>query len=71
MENNITELILDKNTKVCVCKAISRHTIKESIKAGAKTLEEVQKATGAGTGSCKGCRCNPIIQNLIDLGSNN
>ena len=28
--------------------------------------EEVKKITGAGTGSCKGCRCIPKIQMLID-----
>ena len=69
MENNINEKILDKITKTCVCKAIPRSKIKESIAAGAKTTEDVIKATGAGTGGCKGCRCIPKIQELIDTHS--
>ncbi|MCI7443808.1 MAG: (2Fe-2S)-binding protein [Clostridium sp.] len=64
--NELSQEILDKITKVCVCKSISRLKIKEAIKSGAKTVEEVKKITGAGTGSCKGCRCIPKIQMLID-----
>lgn len=66
MENNLNEQILDKITKVCLCKAISRSKIKDAIKAGAHTVEEVSKATGACTGGCKGYRCTPKIQSLID-----
>lgn len=61
--------ILDKITKVCVCKAISRAKIKESISAGAKTVEDVMDITGAGKGCCKGHRCIPKIQELIDSDS--
>ena len=64
--NELNQEILDKITKVCVCKSISRLKIKESIKSGAKTVEEVKKITGAWTGSCKGCRCISKIQMLID-----
>lgn len=70
MENNINEKILDKLTKTCVCKVIPRSKIKESIEAGAKTVEDVMNATGAGKGGCKGCRCIPKIQELIDTYSN-
>ncbi|MBH1939575.1 (2Fe-2S)-binding protein [Mobilitalea sibirica] len=52
-------------TKVCICKAISRATIKKAIQNGAQTLSEVQKATGAGSGPCGGRRCTPKIINLI------
>lgn len=64
--NELNQEILDKITKVCVCKSISRLKIEEAIKSGAKTVEEVKKITGAGTGSCKGCRCISKIQMLID-----
>ncbi|MDP4143693.1 MAG: (2Fe-2S)-binding protein [Bacillota bacterium] len=66
MENNANQEIMDKLTKVCLCKGISRATIKNAIKNGALTVEEVQKATGAGSGGCKGRRCTPKIQDLID-----
>ena len=60
MENNLNEQVLDKITKVCTCKAIPRSKIK------AHTVAEVSKATGACTGGCRGYRCTPTIQNLID-----
>ena len=66
MENNLNEQILDKLTKVCTCKAIPRSKIKDAIKAGAHTVSEVSKATGACTGGCKGYRCIPKIESLIE-----
>jgi len=64
--NEKEQEILDKMTKVCICKAISRATIKKAIINGCHTVEEVQKATGAGSGSCGGRRCTPKIQELLD-----
>lgn len=65
MENNLTQEILDKLTKTCPCKVIPRSKIKDAIKAGAHTVEEVSKVTGACTGGCKGFRCTPLIKDLI------
>ncbi|MBM6859381.1 (2Fe-2S)-binding protein [Clostridium saudiense] len=64
--NNLNQEILDKITKVCVCKAISRATIKDAISNGAHTLEDVSRVTGACNGGCKGFRCKDKIQTLID-----
>lgn len=64
-ENNINEEIMDKLTKVCICKGISRKTIKSAIKDGAITIEAVRKATGAGSGGCGGKRCTPKIEELL------
>ena len=66
MEQNINPEILDKLTKVCLCKGISKATIKKSILNGAKTIEEVRKATGAGSGGCGGKRCTPKIEQLLE-----
>lgn len=66
MENNLNADILDKITKVCTCKSISRAKIKEAIKNGAHTVEEVSKITGTCTGSCHGFRCKSKIQSLIE-----
>lgn len=66
MENNASEEIMDKLTKTCICKSIPRAVIKGVIKNGAETVEEVQKLTGAGSGGCKGRRCTPRIQMLLD-----
>jgi NAD(P)H-nitrite reductase large subunit len=65
MSDNLNEEILDKLTKVCICKAIPRSKIKEAIRNGADTLEKVQKVTGAGSGGCGGRRCTPKINELL------
>lgn len=65
-QNDVNQDIMDKMTKVCICKGISRATMKRVIKEGAKTVAEVQKATGAGSGPCGGRRCTIKIQELLD-----
>ena len=66
MEQDLDSQILDKLTKVCICKGITRATIKKAIRNGAKTVVEVQKATDAGGGSCGGRRCTEKIQGLLN-----
>ncbi|MGL5616618.1 MAG: (2Fe-2S)-binding protein [Sarcina sp.] len=68
--NNLNQEVLDKITKVCLCKAISRKKIKDAISEGSDTYEKVQKCTGAGTGSCKGTRCKHKIEELIEKAQN-
>ena len=70
MDNNLNEAILDKLTKTCTCKLITRAKIKEAIKNGASTLEEVQRITGAGSGSCKGQKCSYMINKLLEHSNN-
>lgn len=65
-EQELNQEIMDKMTKVCICKGIPRSTIKNAIRNGARTLAEVQKATGAGSGSCGGKRCTPKILELLE-----
>ena len=65
MDNNLNEVILDKLTKTCRCRVISWAKIKEAIKNGASTFDEVKKATGAGQGSCKGANCEYLINELL------
>lgn len=45
---------MDPNETVCFCNDVTRGMIKDAIESGAKTLEEVQEATGAGN-ACGGC----------------
>ncbi len=66
MDENLNSEILDKITKVCICRAIPRSVIKKAIQNGADTLEEVQKATGAGSGPCGGRRCSERILQLLE-----
>ena len=64
--SDLNEEILDKMTKVCICKGISRATMKKAIEQGASTIEEVRRATGAGSGPCNGRRCTPKIEALLE-----
>lgn len=65
-DNNLNQEIMDKMTKVCICKGIPRSTFKRVIREGATTIEEVRKATGAGSGPCGGKRCTPKILQLLE-----
>lgn len=65
MEQNLNQEILDKITKVCLCKAIPKAKIKQAIRKGARSVQEVQEATGAGSGGCSGRRCTPKIEELL------
>jgi len=58
--------IIEGLKPVCICKGIRMRTFQERIKAGLTTVEELKKATGAGSGSCKGERCTPRIRDLLD-----
>lgn len=66
MDDSKKSDIMDKMTKVCICKGISRASIKKAIKEGAATVDEVNKITGAGGGSCGGRRCGEKILMLIN-----
>ena len=62
MENDeLRQQVLDKMTKTCPCRVITRAKIKESIRNGAHTVEAVAKETSATTGSSK--RCTWITKN--------
>ncbi|WP_346917274.1 (2Fe-2S)-binding protein [Clostridium sp.] len=61
----LRQAVLDKHTKVCICRVVSRAVIKKAIADGAKSFEDVKKATGAGSGSCKGMRCKHTIEELL------
>ena len=63
--SQVPEAILDKLTKVCTCRSITRKTIKEAIFNGAHTFPAVKEATRAGTGACGGKGCGPRIVKLL------
>lgn len=65
LEQNLDSKMLDKLTKVCICKAINRTKIKDAIRNGAKTIEEVNEITGSGSGGCNGTRCKGKIEELL------
>lgn len=61
----LRQAVLDKHTKICTCRVVSKAAIKKAIADGAKSFEDVKKVTGAGSGSCKGMRCKYKIEELI------
>lgn len=46
---------MDMNKEACHCRNITYKKIQDAIKGGARSVEEVQKVTGFGTG-CGKCR---------------
>ncbi|MDA8101238.1 MAG: (2Fe-2S)-binding protein [Nitrospiraceae bacterium] len=57
--------IIDGLKPVCICKGIRKSAFLKHIRAGLRTVDELRKATGAGSGSCKGERCTPRIEELL------
>jgi len=59
--------IIDGLKVICQCKGIRKSVFLKHIKAGFTTVAELKKATGAGTGSCKGKQCTPRIAEILRL----
>jgi len=47
---------------VCLCRAVTDRKVRKSIRRGARTVEDIGVACGAGTG-CGGCR--PELEALL------
>jgi bacterioferritin-associated ferredoxin len=50
---------------VCICKGIKTLMFWKAMDAGAETREEINRATGSGSGGCKGRRCGPRILEML------
>ena len=50
---------------ICPCEAVSRQTVEQSIDAGAKSVEAIKSATGAGMGHCNGHKCHTHISRVL------
>ena len=53
---------------VCICKGIKMSRICDAVANGAKTVEEVNRATGSCNGGCGATRCRPVIEEIINNG---
>jgi bacterioferritin-associated ferredoxin len=57
---------------VCICKGIKLGKIADAIKAGATTVEQVNRTTGSGSGTCGNpsgvTRCRTVIEELLRTG---
>jgi bacterioferritin-associated ferredoxin len=69
MHNNDSENIrrqwLQENEKVCICKGIPHKIFIRAIKAGALSIQEINRSVGSGSGDCNGERCGPKIEQLL------
>lgn len=54
---------MERDQIVCNCMGVTAGEILDAIESGAKTVEKIQEATGAGTG-CGGCLDE--IQKILD-----
>jgi bacterioferritin-associated ferredoxin len=50
---------------VCICKGIKKLMFWKAMDAGAETKEEINRATGSGSGGCQGRRCGPRILEML------
>ena len=57
--------VIDSYKVVCLCNKIRRGVIQRAIAAGAKSLDDVKRATRAGTGPCGAKRCGPVIAQML------
>ena len=64
--DDVTARWIAQNKKVCTCLGITRKSIDAAIAAGATTVAEVNKKSGAGRGGCRGRQCGPRIQAILD-----
>ena len=54
-----------KDKIICRCKEITEEKIKEVIRKGARDIDAVKRATGAGMGLCQGRTCTLLIARII------
>ena len=64
------QAIIDGLKTICICKGIRKKVFLQHIRAGAKSLEELQTLTGAGSGGCGGQRCTPRLIEILDINRN-
>lgn len=50
---------------ICPCYGVGRHEIELAIGAGALTINELKRTTGAGMGTCQGARCFNLIRQAL------
>ncbi len=57
----------EKTTIVCRCSDVTLEEIRELIKKGYTTVDEIKRITRAGMGPCQGKTCGPLIEREIAL----
>lgn len=69
MSNKLTpEEIRARFRVVCICMGIRAGKIGDAIKAGAITVQQVNRMVGSGAGECGATRCRPVIEDMLRQG---
>ncbi len=58
---------MDENTIICRCSDITLKEIRDLIKSGYSTLEEIKRISRAGMGPCQGRTCGQLILKEIAI----
>ncbi len=62
---NREQEIIEGLKVVCKCRNVKKSALLKHIRSGARSLEELKKLTGAGTGTCKGKECLLKIEEIL------
>lgn len=60
------EEIIDGLKIICYCKGIPKKVFLRHMKNGLTTVDALKFVTGAGGGNCRGRRCTPRIEALLE-----
>jgi len=60
------ERVIDNIKVVCQCRNIKKGVFKKLIESGVTDLNELSAITGAGSGQCKGKRCGPRLEKILE-----
>lgn len=58
---------MDENTIICRCSDVTLKEIRDLIKEGYNTFDEIKRLTRAGMGPCQGKTCGQLIMREIAL----
>jgi len=50
---------------ICRCNEVTRREVREAIREGARSVDEVKRMTSAGMGICQGRTCSRLVAQLI------
>lgn len=63
--SSLSRTITEGMKVVCICKGIKKRAFWNALDEGICTKEDINRATGSGSGSCQGRRCGPRILDMI------
>ncbi|HBN09435.1 MAG TPA: (2Fe-2S)-binding protein [Cyanobacteria bacterium UBA8530] len=53
------------NKIICRCEDLTEEEIRQEIRQGARTLDELKRLTRTGMGPCQGKTCRPMIMRIL------